>query len=81
MCCSSYTDADDLKQVLKTFKSAFMLPLVQKEQHKNCIFNHTPLFLCYRHLNNRNTGEKDAPNVRQPKIANKEKMLFRCSVE
>ncbi len=31
MCCSSSTDTIDVKQVLKTFKSAFMLLLIQKE--------------------------------------------------
>ncbi len=42
---------------LKTFKSAFMLLLIQTEQHKQS-FQHTSLFLCYRHLNNRSTGIK-----------------------
>ncbi len=37
--CSRSTDAYDVKQVLKTFKSAFMLQLIQKEQHS--LFNHT----------------------------------------
>ncbi len=32
--CSSSTDTRDVKQVLKTFKSTFMLLLIQKEQHK-----------------------------------------------
>ncbi len=32
--CSSATDADDVKQVLKKIKSAFMMLLVQKDQHK-----------------------------------------------
>ncbi len=59
MRCSCSTDAYDVKQVLKTFKSAFMLLLVKKEQHS--LFNHTSLFICYRHLNNRST--RDAPNV------------------
>ncbi len=30
--CSSSTDTRDVKQVLKTFNSAFMLLLIQKEQ-------------------------------------------------
>ncbi len=34
MHCSRSTDTRDVKQVLKTFNSAFMLLLVQKEQHK-----------------------------------------------
>ncbi len=38
--CSSSTDADDVKHVLKTFKSAFMLLLVQKEQHKQSFQPH-----------------------------------------
>ncbi len=40
MCCSSSTDAGDVKQELKTFKSAFMLLLVQKEQHKRSFQPH-----------------------------------------
>ncbi len=64
MRCSCSTDAYDVRQVLKTFKSAYMLLLVQKEQHS--IFINTSLFLSYRHLNNRST--RDAPNVRQPKL-------------
>ncbi len=45
-------------RVLKTFKSKFMLLLILKEQHS--LFNHTSLFLCYRHFNNisRPTGIK-----------------------
>ncbi len=46
----------DSHRLLKTFKSAFMLLLIQKEQHS--LFNHTSLFLSYRHLNNRSTGIK-----------------------
>ncbi len=40
MRCSSSTDAGDVKQELKTFKSAFMLLLVQKEQHKRSFQPH-----------------------------------------
>ncbi len=76
MCFSSSTDAYDVNTVLKIFKSAFMLLLVQKEQHG--IFNHTSLFLCYRHLNNRSTW--DAPNVRQPKLwPNKREDRINCA--
>ncbi len=71
--CSSSTDTRHVKQVLKTFKSALMLLLVQKEQLKP-FFNHTSLFLCYRHLNNKST--RDAPNVRQPKIAKKKIYIY-----
>ncbi len=39
---SSSTDAYDVKQVLKTFKSAFMMLLVQKEQH----FSTTHHYFC-----------------------------------
>ncbi len=74
--CSSSTDAYDVKQVLKTFKSAFMLLLVQKEQHS--LFNHTSLFLCYRHLNNRST--RDALNDRQQKLwPNKREGRINCT--
>ncbi len=45
------------KQVIKTFKSAFML-LLPRKSNTNGLFNHTSLFLCYRHLNNRSTGIK-----------------------
>ncbi len=67
--CSRSSDAYDVKQVLKTLKSAFMLLLVQKEQHS--LFNHTSLFQTferhyYRHLDNRST--RDAPNVRLHKL-------------
>ncbi len=68
---SSSSDAYDVKQVLNTFKSAFMLLLIQKEQHS--LFNHTSVFLCYRHLNIR--SNRDAPNVRQPKSRNGLKRL------
>ncbi len=40
MRCSRSTDAYDVKQVLKTFKSAFMLLLIQKEQHKHSSTTH-----------------------------------------
>ncbi len=44
-----------------------------RKSNTNSLFNHTPLFPCYRHLNNRSRllGNRDAPNVRQPKIAKK----------
>ncbi len=38
--CSSSTDTRDVKQVLKTFNSAFMLLLIQKEQHKRSFQPH-----------------------------------------
>ncbi len=37
---SSSTDTRDVKQVLKTFNSAFMLLLIQKEQHKRSFQPH-----------------------------------------
>ncbi len=38
--CSSSTDTRDVKQVLKTFNSAFMLLLIQKEQHNRSFQPH-----------------------------------------
>ncbi len=38
--CSCSTDTRDLKQVLKTFKSGFMLLLIRKEQHKRSFQPH-----------------------------------------
>ncbi len=38
---SSSTETRDVKPVLKTFNSAFMLLLIQKEQQRNGLFNHT----------------------------------------
>ncbi len=40
MRCSSSTDTRDVKQILKTFNSAFMLLLIQKEQHKRSFLPH-----------------------------------------
>ncbi len=58
--CSCSTDTRHVKQVLKTFKSAFMLLLVQKEQHKHSFQSHIIISVLQY---------SDVPNVRQPKIA------------
>ncbi len=42
---SCSTDTRNVKQVLKTFKSAFMLLLVQKEQHKQPFQPHIIIFV------------------------------------
>ncbi len=47
--CSSSTDTRDVRHSYCCWS---------RKRNTNSLFNHTSLFLCYRHLNNRSTGIK-----------------------